>query len=196
MVPLSELLDTRKRAQAAEEAQRQTALQAQQLTEMLARYTQPQQQPQRQPEPIDPDVDPGAYIRDLEARMAHNMHVQQLNFSEQRAREKFGDEIVNKATEAAVQSGYNQLFLNKPDAYKELVTWYQGQQVSQEIGDPTQYRQRLETELRAKIIAEMRQGTPPPANLPPSFAGSTKAAYAAPVVEDAGDFFKTMMNRR
>jgi hypothetical protein len=199
MVPLSELIETRRRAQDAEAMQRQTALQAAQLAETLQRLTQPQQRQQPQPEPIDPELDPGAYIRDLEARMEQRFVNQHLNVSEHNARAKFGTEAVDRALEAVEAQGpaFKQAFVSRPDPYAELVNWHQGQQVRQEIGNPVEYRQKLETELRAKIIAEMRQGTPPPSNLPPSLAGATKANNAPQVVEDASDFFKnTLMNRR
>lgn len=192
-VPLGELLETRKRAQAAE-------AQALQLTELLARMTQPQQPVQQQPEPIDPDVDPAAYIRQMEQRLENRFLNQRLDMSEHNQRNKPGGaEIVDRALAAVEQRGpaFKQAFINQADPYAALVEWYQGEQMRQTIGDPAKYEADLTARIRAQIIAEMRTGSPPPANLPPSLSGATRASdVVSGSVESDRDFFNNMMNRK
>lgn len=194
MVPLAELIETRKRAQFAEESARREAQRADQLEAMRRQQAQPQ--PQVQPV-IDPEVDPAGAFNALRAEMHQNLLVQNLNVSERYARDKYGDAVVDAATNAALESGYNQAFLRQADPYKATVEWYQGQQVRSEIGaDPVAYRAKVEAEVRAKVLAEMRAGTPPPSNLPPSLSTATRVNNAPQVVESDKDFFKSMMNQR
>lgn len=190
--PIGELIETRRRAQAAE-------AQAQQLTELLARMTQPQQPAQQQPEPIDPDVDPAAYIRQMEQRLENRFLNQRLDMSEHHARTKHGAEIVDRALAAVEQQGpaFKQAFINQADPYAALVEWHQGQQMRQTIGDPAKYEADLTARIRAQIIAEMRTGSPPPANLPPSLSGATRASeVVSNGMESDRDFFKQTLNTR
>lgn len=190
-VPLAELIETRKRAQAAEEAARRQQQQIDYLTQSMQRLSQPEQQ---QP---DPELDPAGALQALRSEFQQSLLNQNLNISERYAREKHGDAAVEEAIQAAVTSGYGQVFASKPDAYKELMAWHEGQKVRQEIGaDPAAYRQSLETEIRAKILAEMKQGAPPPSNLPPSLSSTTRVNGANEPVLSGRDFFNDMMNQR
>lgn len=170
-----------------------------QLYEAQLRAQQPQ------PQPIDPNLDPGAAIHHLEQRLAQRdqqlqemaLH-QRANTSEMLARGKHGDEVVDQAIESAIKSGLNQHFMRQPDPYRALIDWNNSQRIAQEIGnDPNAYKAKIAAEVRAQILHEMRTGTPPPRNLPPSLASATKANTAPEIVQEASDFFRqTMMNRK
>ncbi len=189
-VPLAELIETRRRAQAAEQERQEIRQQNAQLMEALQRLTRPQQPA---PQPIDPIADPEGAYHALEQRTQQMLLNQQLNFSEMRARDKFGGDVVDRALEAARQSGYVPTFVNRPDAYGEMVSWYQSQQVAQTVGtDLAAY----EAQIRAKVIAELRAGATPPQNLPPSLSQATKTNGAPVVLGDDKDFFKQTMNPR
>ena len=185
-VPLSELIETRRRAQAAEQ-------QSAQLMEALQRLSQPQQP---QPQPIDPISDPEGAYHALRQEMQQSLLTMHLDSSERQARVEYGHDVVDQALEAVTAAGYNQAFINRPDPYGELVTWYQGQRARQEIGDPAAYRAKLEAEVRAKVLAEMKAGATVPPNLPPSLSSATRANSAPDIVPEAGDFFKSMFARR
>lgn len=197
MVPLPELIETRKRAQEAERRE-------QMLLEALSRLNQGQpQQPQPQPQVIDPLADPEGAYHALQQRLAQQEQATQerllaihLNTSERYARQAYGNDTVDRALEAVQAAGMNQMFLNRPDPYADLVSWYRGQVAAQEIGDPTTYRQKIEAETRARILAEMRQGGPAPSNLPPSLATATRATTGTSDVGSDKDFFNQMMNRK
>lgn len=199
-VPLAELIDERKRYQErvsfAEDAARRAQAQADQLSEAMRRLSQPQQ-PQVQQVLIDPEIDPRGAYEALRHEQHQSMLNMRLDMSERYAREKFGNEAVDAATNAAVQAGYNQVFVQRSDAYKELMEWHQGQQVRQQIGtDPVAYRAQVEAEVRAKVLAEMRQGTPPPSNLPPSLSNATRVNNSPEIVQDGRGYFTQMMNPR
>jgi hypothetical protein len=217
MVPLPELIETRKRAQEAERAAQTLQQRYQQLEQMVQGLYQ-QQAPQRQQQqeyadpysqqqqgPVDPFDNPQAYaqaIAQQAAEHARNETRQQLlneklNESEQQARQSHGDEVVEEAFEAAQQAGIAQAFINKPDAYGELVRWHKANKLSSEIGDdPESYKKQLRDQIRQEVIAEMKQGQSPPSNLPPSLSQATKANTAPEAVPDGKDFFKEMMNKK
>lgn len=196
MVPLAELEKTRERARAAEEYQRNQQREIDQLKQQMVRLTQPP--PQAQPQ-LDPVEDPDGFAQNLMQAVDQRFLNLALNESERRARSDHGSELVDAAFEAAQRSGWAPSFVNKPDAYGEMVRWYRNQQIAEQIGpDPDAYRQKLEQEIKAKLIAEMKQGTPPPSNLPPSLSGATNANPSAnsAVLGSDQDFFNDMMNRK
>lgn len=215
MVPLAELLDTRKRAQGAEEEARQARLQAQQLTEAFARLTANQQpqnvQPQQQPKQIDPVIDPAGYARELELRVQSSiaaltqqvdtrLQALQLNSNEAEARKKHGNEVVDAAFEAAKESGFlaSGVFINRPDPYGAMVDWYQGTQIKQQLGntDINAIIAQAVAKGRADVLAEInaaKGGAAAPSNLPPSLADTTRASTnPVAAVQDTSDFFKQM----
>ncbi len=187
LVPLAELIGERRERQ-------ELAKQNRELLEAMQRLRRPQQPA---PEPIDPVTDPERAFLALEQRMEHRLLNQHLNNSERFARTQHGNEIVDQALEAAQQAGYAQTFVNRADPYGELVSWYQGQRLSQEIGtDPAAYRARIEAEVKAKLLAELRAGAGTPPNLPPSLSSATKANGTPEVVVSEKDFFNSMMSNR
>ncbi len=196
-VPLAELIDTRRRAQAAEEALRAEQRRIDQLEDMMRRLTQPQQQVQ-QPQ-IDPVEDPQGFVNAITQQIETRFLNQALNESETRARGTHGNDVVDAAFEAAKKSGMAQAFTHKPDAYGEMVRWHQAQQLIATIGtNPAAYEQQLRERIRAEEIAKLKQGTPPPSNLTPSLSSATKvnAAVAAAHLQSDEDFFKSSINRR
>jgi hypothetical protein len=196
MVPLAELIDTRKRAQAAEDAARRQQAQIDQLHEQMRRLAQPQQQP-RQADPIDPVSDPDAFVSHVTNLIEQRFHQQAISNSEQRAREKHGDELVEKAATEAFKQGLDVHFASRPDPHGEAIAWYQSQQLRNEIGpDPAEYRKNLEAEIRAKVLAELKQGTPPPSNLPPSLSSAARVNGSIEPLPNGRDFFNSMMNQR
>jgi hypothetical protein len=122
--------------------------------------------------------------------------------SERYARSAHGQEVVDQALQAAVQAGATEFFRTRQDPYGEMVNWFRGQQLSQEIGsDPVAYRAKIEAELTTKVqnevLARLQAGRTPPTNLPPSLAQGTNAAAAtAQVVPDGRSFFSSMMSKR
>ncbi len=195
-VPLAQLIEERKSRQQAERERAQ-------LLEAVQRLTA-QQQPQA-PQPvrqvIDPIADPeGAYnaLRQEMHEVALNQH---LNMSERYARTSHGSEVVDQALDAAIQAGATEYFKTRQDPYGEMVNWYRGQQLSQEIGtDPAAYRARIEAEVaakvRAEVLAQLQAGRPTPQNLPPSLSTSTNASGGVEHVPAAKDFFNSMMSNR
>lgn len=165
---------------------------------------QPRQQ-QEPPKPPDFFENPDAAV---DFRLQHAMQpVQQgqqaivENFSRMIASDKFGEDAVNAAfgelqsrmqsNPRAAQFDYQRI-MSSPHPYGELVKWHKAQDAISTYGDdPKAYREKL----RAEIMAEMQGGqqqqpqtsqTPPPPNLPTSFAGtrnagsSTTQAFSGP----------------
>jgi hypothetical protein len=194
-VPLGELIEERKRRQSAEEFQRNQQRRIDQLEQMMARFSQPPQQPQPR---IDPIEDPDAFAQSIEHRIEQRFLNMTLNESERRARDSHGADAVEAALEAAQRSGFAQAFVNKPDAYGEMVRWHKAQQLQETIGeDPNAYKERLKQELKQQLLAEMRQGTPPPSNITPPLSSATRADPNQPAaIGSDKDFFNDMMNRK
>lgn len=206
-VPLRELKSERTKRQEAEQRAREFEAQLKLMRDLMAQqpqYQQPAQQQPQQPAAPDPYTDPEGYGRYViaQARIAQRHDI--ANFSEAQARGKYGDELVMKATQWAgtVPERAAHYFMKSADPYGDLVTDYKRFQALQEIGpDPTTYRQRLEQEIRAKVLAELKAGgtQQPPQRFPGSLASATptgtQGAHLNP--EDAfKDIFDTNRDRR
>ncbi len=187
-VPLATFIEMRKEAQEAKEAARQTQAQ---LAELTRRMIQPQQ-PQSQP--IDPEIDPAGAYHALANHFNQALQTQNITFSRARAAEKFGETEVVAAANAAHEAGLANVFATHADPFASVMNWYKGEQLRQTIGtDPVAYQKKLE----AKIMARLKQGTPPPGNLPPSLSSATRTNPASPeVLSSDKDFFNQMMNRK
>jgi len=185
-VPLPELLEQRHARQLAEK-------EAQMLRDQLAFFQQRSAEAQRPQAPvIDPVADPEGAYRALVQRQDEQAINQRANMSEMLARRSAGDQTVDEAVQAAVKSGLNRHFMMQADPYGALLSWHNGQKVSQTVGtDLNAYREKV----RQEVIAEMKAGKPVPQNLPPSLSTATNASRSAPVVQDANDFFKSMIAR-
>lgn len=186
-VPLSELLDTRHRAQRAEERVETLARQLEQFQRSFE--AQRPQQP-----PIDPVTDPEGAFRFLAQQQTEQALHQRANMSEMLARRDpvYGAKV-DEAVEEAKKAGLNRHFMSQADPYKALMDWHTSKSVAQQVGpDLNAYRQKVREELIAEMKAAAGKPTTPQ-TLPPSLATATNAGLASPVVQDSNDFFKSMM---
>jgi len=200
-VPLPELMEERHKRQMAEREREA----ARRELELVQRFIEGQRQQQPPPPPIDPVTDPEGAFRALAERQAliaqrleeQSLH-QRANTSEMLARRDHGDEKVEAAVQAAVAAGINRNFMMQPDPYGALMRWHAAQQVAQEVGTDLQaYRQKVEAEIRERLIAEARAaGKPAPQNLPPSLSTATRASVPSSQVVDDRDLFKSAFAKR
>lgn len=200
-VPLPELMEERHKRQLAEREREA----ARRELELVQRFIEGNRQQQPPPPPIDPVADPEGAFRTLaerQAMIAQQMQEQSLhqraNMSEMFARRDHGDEKVEAAVQAAVAAGLNRNFMMQADPYGALMRWHAGQQVAQEVGtDLSAYRQKIEAEVRQRLLAEAQvAGKPAPQNLPPSLSTATRAAVPVSQVADDRDFFKSAFAKR
>ena len=200
MVPLPELLDARHRAQAAE-------IKAQQVADQMAAFQRSFYEAQRpQPQPIDPVADPEGAFNAIAQQLHANKQMlqeqavhQRANMSEMLAKKDFGAPAVEAARDAAVKAGLGNYFLTQADPYQAVMEWHRGQTAAKEIGDPAAYREKIKAEILAELRGQapalpVKPGTPPV--LPPSLSNATRASSTGPVVQDANDFFRSMMAKR
>lgn len=211
MVPLSELLSEREKRKTTEAKVREET--AKQYEDRIARLEQnlqrsvPQtqtQQPQQRQVP-DPIVDPEGYANYVQQVAVDRVVIPQLNQSEAKARKTHGDSIVNAAFQAARQSGADQYFTRAAysgqtgDAWGDMVSWYQKQQVVSRMGDdPAAYEKQIEDRVRAKVMEELKRGSPPQ-KFPGSLADATPSGKQTAVLTDeavAKDIFGSDRNRR
>ena len=162
-VPLDELKTEREKRQEAQKSREEEArLRAQAETDSrryqdrvyeLERAMQARENPPKPPP--DPVLDPEAAFHHMQNQMSSALVNQNLNFSERMARKEYGGKIVDEATQAALQAGVNQHFLNRQDPYEDLIKWHKRQSTLQRIGDdPDAYDQRV----RDKVLEEIRTG--------------------------------------
>ena len=126
-----------------------------------------------------------------------------LNQSEVMARDKFGDEIVDTALKAAQAAGVAASFRDQPHPWGELVKWHKRQQTLQVVGDdPDAYRTKIEAEVRAKVLAELKAGgagAAAPTRIPGTLATATgQGEQGAHLTVEAamGDIFSSGRNRK
>jgi outer membrane biosynthesis protein TonB len=164
-VPLSELLNTRERAQSAERERDE-------LKRALEHIQRQQQQAQQKPAEV-PDIfsDPEAYTRHINETVHRTTTEMRLEFDMQLAEVRHPD-VFPKAYDAFIQAVGNPGRPN-PQLYHEvmgarspgqaIVDWFKRDQVLREVGtDPAAYRQKLQQELLndqefiAQVIAKTR----------------------------------------
>jgi hypothetical protein len=196
-VPLKELTTEREKRQAAEKAREEEARLRKETEERYAqmerrfqdieRRTQAAQNPP--PPPPDPFVDPAGALAHERAGFQQALLNQRLNFSEMFARNKFGDQAVDTALQAAQAAGVisEQWVTRSRDFYGDLLQWHKRQQVLARVGeDPEAYEKSIEERVRAKVLEELKTGnravmpgqTPAPA-APQQFPGSLADATAS-----------------
>lgn len=217
-VPLSELLNTRERAQKAEreveEFRRELAQLRQQMTS--------QAQPQQQRELPDPLHDPAGYAQYIQEQVEARAQHLRVSGSLQDAHEQHGEafEAAFKAADQAIRQGdasLNDRIRNAANPGRFIMNWHKQQETLRETGgDITAYRERIIQEqretlkndpaFRAALIAEMRSqaasSNAPTANvtsLPPSLNRAPAAARQT-VDTDAQmsdrELFQDAMRRR
>lgn len=217
-VPLSELTSERDKRQSAEKARDEEARLRTQLEDRLKFYdTQMQdlqrrvyavQQPQsqvQQPEMPDPITDPNGWAQYQQAQIQNMVMTERANMSEISARRAFGDEIVDKATQAALQANLGGQFMRMRDPYGAVIDWFKRQQVLSEIGpDPEKYKTSLRDQIRHEVLAELQKnGTASPQaaqRFPGTLADKTASgpSVAMPVSDEAvmGEVFGHARKRR
>jgi len=176
LIPLPELQSERQKRQ---EAERQLAALQGQMQAFQQMYQRPPQQAQPQQEAMpDPYADPEGWARFQQTQIQRQQEAMQLqvrdqiaNMSEVWARRQFGDDLVQKAQQWAIQTGAAQhFFLNARDPYGELIDAYKRQEALTRIGsDVDSYEKRIREEERQKVLAELKAGGGQPR---PTFPGT------------------------
>lgn len=175
LVPRKALEDERRKRQDIER----------QLQAIGQQRQQPQQQQQFEipQEAPDPFIDPTGYAQWVSAqavtqanqRAEFMMLNREVNRSERRARKAHGDDVVEKAVEAAQRAGVAIKFVQEDDPYDELVKWYSDYQVAT---DPASHRERIKAEIMAEMGISPQQGQQPQrqrAPVPKSLASTASA---------------------
>jgi hypothetical protein len=104
-------------------------------------------------------MDPEGALSHLQMTFQQQLHNQNLNFSEVRARDKFGDEAVDKAVKAAVEAGVAQHFARSPNCYQDILKWHTRQTNLARVGDDVDaYEKRIREEERQKTIEDLKAG--------------------------------------
>ena len=183
------LLEERKRRQAAE-------AEARELREFKQRYEQERLQQQNQYQPPLVTEDAEGWAQDIEARQAYAAYNQKLDTSEMLVRQQFGDEVVDKASDAFLKARESdptlqQKFDGQKHPYSWVLNWHKQHELISEIGsDPEAWRNAERERIRQELLASQRPATaaqqsatsyqPPP----PSLASAPVAAKpgAAPHV--------------
>ena len=204
-VPLSELMAERKKRQEIERLHMEAEARAKAYEQMQQRQPQqPQYQPQPQAEePPDFYTNPEGALQFHLQKQQHAYENMMLNQSEVMARDKFGDEIVDTALKAAQAAGVAASFKGQPHPWGELVKWHKRQQTLQVVGDdPDAYRTKIEAEVRAKVLAELKAGGAGAAaqpRIPGTLATATgQGEQGAHLTEEAamGSIFSSARNRK
>ena len=157
------MLEERDKRKAAEQA----AAHWQRQFEDLRRQQMPRQQV--------PDVvqDQEGYQRHIEYEMNRRLDLQEAEFSKSIALREFGPEAVEAALQAAQQSGAIEHFRQGLDRWSAMVRWHKAQTTLSEVGDPTEYRRKIEAETRQKVEAELAaKYAPAPPPVPPTSLAS------------------------
>lgn len=187
MVPLAELTNERKKLKGERDEERRLRMEAEARAKVYqeqieaARRPPPQAPQPRQPVRIpDPVTDPEQYARFVHQTAQQQVFDAQLNASEDRARDKYGDDTVNEAFQAAQAAGLvgsQSPLLQQRHPWGAMVEWHKQQKALQTIGsDPEAYTKRIEEEVRAKVLAELKAGTAPTAGVPQQFPGTLASA--------------------
>lgn len=196
-VPLRELQSERgKRKEETRlrtEAEARVAVYEKQLQTLM----QQQRQPQAQPQPIqapDPVIDPEGYVQHQQQVFQQQILNERANFSEMRARDKFGDQLVEAALAAAPENIRREA-LQRPDPYGELIRWHKQSSFMTKVGeDPDAYEKQVEERTRAAVLADLKagkiklDGKPVPATrFPGTLADQTSASaqQTAHLTDDA-----------
>jgi len=220
-VPLPELLSEREKRKAeatrreeAEAKAREYEARVQQYEQFLAQL----QQQQQQTPPPDPWTDPQgalayqqqqlqqqfqAHVQRLEAQQMHD----RANISESIARQKFGDEAVTAAQQAAIKAGLGPRFMQERDPYASLMKWHQNNSFLQKVGpDPAAYEKTVEERAYQRLLADLQAGkiklngqSAAPQRFPGSLADATAAGAPGGDLTDeaiAAEIFSPTRDRR
>jgi len=188
MVPLTELTNERKKLKGERDEERRLRMEAearakvyQEQIEAARRQPPPQApQPRQQVRIPDPIAEPEQYARFVHQTAQQQVFDAQLNASEDRARDKYGDAVVDEAFQAAQAAGLvgsQSPLLQQRHPWGAMVEWHKQQKALQTIGsDPEAYANRIREEERQKVLAELKAGNGPTAGAPQQFPGTLASA--------------------
>lgn len=208
-VPLIELQSEREKRQEAQKAREEEARLRTEAEENARRYQAQLQEMERRiaaaqnPPPPPPDLfeDPNAWQQNIRSEMEQRMINERANMSELLARNKYGDEIVDKALQAATSQGIAPQFLRARDPYGALLDWHKRASFVQEIGpDPEAYKNKLREQIRNEVLQEIKAAPAKQQQFPTSLVDATASGPqgAQPVSESAmaARLFSTERKRR
>lgn len=210
-VPLTELQSEREKRQEAQKAREEEARLRTLAEENLRRYQQQLQEMERRiaaaqnPPPPPPDLfeDPNAWQQNVRSEMEQRLANERANMSELLARNKYGDEAVEKAQQAAVAQNLGPQFMRMRDPYGALLEWHRRASFVQEIGpDPEAYKTKLRETIRNEVLEELKApaAAKPQQHFPGSLIDATASGPqgAQPVSESAmaARLFSTERKRR
>jgi hypothetical protein len=201
MVPLNEMTRERKKlkGQLTETERRAITAEAEAkaLRDLLtAQGVDPSKRPTASAEPPkpaakakapDPVLNPNEFAEYVANSNAADIADIRLDRSEERVRDKFGDELVDKALAAATEAGHvaSGAFLDADPKHPwgKLVEWYQGAskagEVLQTVGeDLAAYNKRIGDEAVAKALADLKAGRTPGQAPETEFPGTLAAETA------------------
>lgn len=146
LVPRKALEDERRKRQELERWREEVERQMKQARERSQHSQPPPQKP-------DWFTDPEGAAKILEAQMEQRLLNDRANFSERFAVKQHGKDLVDQATQWALQTGAAQhFFLNSPDPYEDVIKAYRKATFMSEIGDdPEAYKAKLRAELMAEL---------------------------------------------
>lgn len=162
-------LDEEARARVA--AETRAKLYEEQIARHEAEKRQPQPQraaPQQQQVRIpDPVLEPERYAQYFQYQLSAYAQNEATNRSEDRARDKFGDTVVEEAFAFLQKSGLDGshfIRTNPRDPWGEMVKWYRKEKTVARIGDdPDAYEKQIEERVRQKVLDELKAGKITPA---------------------------------
>lgn len=180
-VPLNELLGERKKLNGKLTAAEQRAIKAEAERDALkalvgdgkrptASASPPAAEPAAKPKVPDAVLEPEAFAEYVANANAADIADLRLDRSEERVRDKHGDELVDKALAAATQAGLVAsgafLDVNPKHPWHAMVDWYLDASktgaVLSEVGeDMAAFKKRIADEAVAKALADLKAGRTP-----------------------------------
>lgn len=192
-VPVTELVAERKKLKEARdnefklrtEAEANAKVYREQVEQLQRQFQQiqrQQQQPQQQAvEPPDPYLEPEKFAQYQQQMIDQRLLDHHVNTSELLTRQKYGDEIVNAALQAAYQAGISERFVRTRHPFEALVAWHKKQQIDAEVGtDLEAFKKRVAEDAVQKALAGLKAGQPlgqaqTPQKFPSTLADQTQA---------------------
>lgn len=191
-VPLKELRTERQKrqeeARLRAEAEGRAAAYERQLQALMQQQRQPAAPQEQQVQPPDPLMDPHGFAQYQQAMFQQQLFNERANFSEMRARDKFGDQAVDAAMEAikAAPQEIKARLYRANDPYGELIRWHKQNSFLSKVGnDPDAYEKQLVEQTRAALLADLKAGKikldgqpVPQQRFPGTLADQTSASVA------------------
>lgn len=126
------------------------------LRQQMEQFQTQQPAPQAAPDPYE---DPQGYQASVQQTVQQALFSQRLEFSEMRARDKFGDDAWEETNDwLRTRPDVAQWAASQRDPCGAAVQIYQREKLAAEIGDnPDQWREKERERLRQEVLAEMQQ---------------------------------------